>query len=797
MRLSLLALGFTFAAAASAAPLTLEQIMADPDWIGSPVEGAYWALDGKAIHYQLKRDGSLLRDDYTLDPATGTSRATADAELARLDASAPVFDRERRRALFVRNGDVFLRELGTGALRQLSRSEAMESSPMFSADGRAALFLSNADWTRYDFATQVLSPAVVLKAEKDPAATPDKDELRETQLRLFDTLRKEKAQREAQRERDLALRAIDATRAPVPVYLGDEVRLAGSSLSPDGRYLLAVTEPKSAEAGRGGKMPKYVTESGYEEVEEVRVRVGHNPPSGHRLWLVDVATRQVTELATDPLPGVAKDPLAELRKAAKLDPITGARALRVDQMQWTRDGAQVAVQLRAVDNKDRWLATVDFGKKALAPQHRLSDAAWINWNFNEFGWLHDDRTLWLLSEESGYSQLYTLVPGKKTQALTTGAWEVSAPVLSADGARFYFLCNRAWPGDYEVCAKDLAAGEGRSGHSASRGTDPSMDGVRELTALDGVESFVESPDGKQLLISHSRSHLPMQLALVSSAGGEARPLTDTRKPGFKAMRWQEPVFVQVPSSHVKAPLWSKFYAPAAREAGKTYPIVLFVHGAGYTQNTHARYPYYFREQMFHQLLAEQGYLVLDIDYRASEGYGRDWRTAIYRQMGHPELEDLIDGVNWLVQEHQGDASNVGVYGGSYGGFMSLMALFRAPETFHAGAALRPVTDWTQYNHEYTANILNTPALDPEAHRKSSPIEYAAGLQGHLLIAHGMLDDNVFYQDSVRLAQRLIELKKQNWELASYPLERHGFVHADAWLDEYRRIHALFERVLKD
>jgi dipeptidyl aminopeptidase/acylaminoacyl peptidase len=129
--------------------------------------------------------------------------------------------------------------------------------------------------------------------------------------------------------------------------------------------------------------------------------------------------------------------------------------------------------------------------------------------------------------------------------------------------------------------------------------------------------------------------------------------------------------------------------------------------------------------------------------------------------------------------------------------MSLMALFRAPDVFHAGAALRPVTDWTQYNHEYTSNILNTPELDPEAHRKSSPIEHAAGLQGHLLIAHGMLDDNVFYQDSVRLAQRLIELKKEHWELASYPLERHSFVHSDAWLDEYRRVFALFERVLKD
>ncbi len=129
--------------------------------------------------------------------------------------------------------------------------------------------------------------------------------------------------------------------------------------------------------------------------------------------------------------------------------------------------------------------------------------------------------------------------------------------------------------------------------------------------------------------------------------------------------------------------------------------------------------------------------------------------------------------------------------------MTLMALFREPGRFHAGAALRPVTDWRHYNHGYTANILNTPQLDPDAHRISSPIEYAENLKGHLLIAHGMLDDNVFYQDAVMLAQRLIELKKENWELASYPLERHGYVHPESWLDQYRRILKLFERNLLD
>ena len=128
--------------------------------------------------------------------------------------------------------------------------------------------------------------------------------------------------------------------------------------------------------------------------------------------------------------------------------------------------------------------------------------------------------------------------------------------------------------------------------------------------------------------------------------------------------------------------------------------------------------------------------------------------------------------------------------------MTLTALFQAPGVFKAGAALRPVSDWMQYNHGYTANILNDPELDPEAYRRSSPIEFATGLQDHLLIAHGMIDDNVFFRDSVLLTQRLIELHKDHWSIAPYPLERHGFVHPDSWLDEYRRIHALFEANLK-
>lgn len=125
-----------------------------------------------------------------------------------------------------------------------------------------------------------------------------------------------------------------------------------------------------------------------------------------------------------------------------------------------------------------------------------------------------------------------------------------------------------------------------------------------------------------------------------------------------------------------------------------------------------------------------------------------------------------------------------------------MALLTEPGQFKCGAALRSVTDWAHYNLEYTSNILNFPETDPEAYRRSSPIYFAENLQDQLLMLHGMVDDNVQFQDIVRLSQRFIELGKDNWELAVFPVEAHGFKESYSWLDEYRRILKLFEENLK-
>jgi dipeptidyl aminopeptidase/acylaminoacyl peptidase len=243
------------------------------------------------------------------------------------------------------------------------------------------------------------------------------------------------------------------------------------------------------------------------------------------------------------------------------------------------------------------------------------------------------------------------------------------------------------------------------------------------------------------------------------------------------------------------PVPARIYRPADVGATPNGAAVIFVHGAGYLHNVHHYWSSYSREYMFNHYLAAKGYVVLDIDYRGSAGYGRDWRTAIYRWMGGRDLQDQVDGSKYLTKQFGIDPERIGMYGGSYGGFMTLMALFTEPKYFGSGAALRSVTDWAHYNHQYTGQILNLPQTDTIAYRRSSPIFLAEGLEDPLLMLHGMVDTNVNFQDIVRLTERLIELGKTNWSLAPYPVEDHGFVRPTSWTDEYSRIFQHFEATI--
>jgi dipeptidyl aminopeptidase/acylaminoacyl peptidase len=369
----------------------------------------------------------------------------------------------------------------------------------------------------------------------------------------------------------------------------------------------------------------------------------------------------------------------------------------------------------------------------------------------------------------------------KPKQLTSGKWEITGAELSRDASRFYITSTEAHPGERQLYSLSLDGGA-----------------RTRITTMTGSNESEISPDDGMLGIVYSYSNKPPEVYLMpNQPGAQASRVTTTPTAEWRSFKWIDPKIITYKARDgvdVYARLFTPEMIGARRDLAR--PGVVFVHGAGYAQNAHKYWASYFREYMFHNLLASRGYVVLDVDYRASSGYGRDWRTAIYRHMGGKDLEDIVDGAKYLASQEKVDPKRIGVYGGSYGGFITLMAMFTTPDVFAAGAALRPVTDWAHYNHGYTSNILNLPQKDAEAYRKSSPIYFVEGLKGALLICHGMVDTNVLFQDSVRLVQRLVELGKENWEFAPYPVENHGFTEETSWADEYRRILKLFEDNLR-
>jgi dipeptidyl aminopeptidase/acylaminoacyl peptidase len=782
-------------AAAQPRELTLEKIMADPDWLGRQPERPYWGDASDFVYYDRKEEGSEERRRYRISVDGGEPQQIEIEDLGRVDYGDGVWNPSRTRKAYSRDGDLFVKDLTTGTLRQLTRTEGRETEPRF---------LANDDWLSFyrgdevyvrDLSTGLESQPAILRFEKDPDAEKDPDFLRDEQDRLIDYVREREEKSAQQRERDRQARAVDPTLTSYPYYLDEDSELEAASLSPSGDHLLLLLRPKERDEGKRDQMPNYVTEDGFVKADEVRVLVGTPKPVSPTIVLLDLKTRERKDVSLDALPGVKDDPLASIRKKKEEEEETEepeepeARPLRVgtsgfganprDGILWSDDGETLVLHLFSRDNKDRWIASVNLESGELHSLHRDSDEAWINWDLNEVAFLKGSHDLYFTSEASGYSQLYLLsFPSGETKRATQGDFTVSDVIESPDGKYLYFRANAEHPGIYEVHRYELASGRTES-----------------ITRLGGQNDYRLSPDGKRLLLLHSETTKPPEIYVAEARpGADARRLTTTISPEFEAMGWIVPEIVPVPSTHHDRPIYSRVYTPKEPPKGSR-PAVVFVHGAGYLQNAHEGWSSYFREFMFHSLLTERGYVVLDMDYRASAGYGRDWRTAIYRQMGTPELQDLEDGVRWLVANRNVDPKRVGVYGGSYGGFLTLMSLFKKPELFACGAALRPVTDWAHYNDPYTSRILNTPEVDPEAYERSSPIEFASGLEKPLLIAHGVVDDNVFFKDSVRLVQRLIELKKEDWQIAIYPVEPHGFREPSSWLDEYRRILKLFESTL--
>ncbi|MDN3377939.1 MULTISPECIES: prolyl oligopeptidase family serine peptidase [unclassified Pseudoalteromonas] len=776
--------------------ITLEQAMAHPDWLGRQAERAFWAADSSTIVYAQKQQGNELRDLYVQGVNSQSANKVALNKLHTLGASNAVYSANRLLQAYVYEGNIFIKNIKINEITQITHDSAKQSNPQFLTDGNLAFRQGNTFY-KVNLTTGLQTELANLHLNDAPKGIIEPQTyIAKEQHKLIDYIaltHKNKLDKQTRKEQ---LKSQNASIANAQFYLGKGNKISDVQLSPSGKALIAVVTDNRSWREDSDIMPNYITDDAGVKAEKVRRRVADAKPQTSKVIYIDLEENTQKTLAFDTLPGFDEDVLATVKKEnyaregktyeSKKEP----RAINLimdwgwsqSAIVWNHDGSQVALMLEAWDNKDRWIASVDFENNTLVSQHRLHDDAWVNYTYNDFGWLNNSDTLYYLSEESGYSHIYKKPLNGKATQLTKGQFVVSNLTLSDDNSAIYYKANVEHPGLYEIYR-----------------VDPQTAQSEQITNLDGMTDYQLSPDQTKLLLTHSKIMAPPELYVADAkANASAKQLTNMVSSEFLAKQLIAPKIVAVPSSHTDQPIYAKVYYPAdyvEGESGNERKAVIFNHGAGYLQNSHMGWSGYFREFMFHSLLASEGYVVMDMDYRASKGYGRDWRTAIYRQMGTPETQDLMDGVSWMAENANVDTGAVGTYGGSYGGFMTFMALFTQPDLFQSGAALRPVTDWAHYNAPYTSNILNHPDVDPIAYEKSSPIYYAEGLKNHLLINAPMVDNNVFFQDSVRLVQRLIELEKENFETAIFPVEPHGFVQPSSWLDEYRRIYKLFKETL--
>jgi dipeptidyl aminopeptidase/acylaminoacyl peptidase len=789
------------------AQLTVEKIMRDPKWIGTSPNNVFWSQDSKTVFFGWNPTQQISDSVYqftigTKDPSSSNYLETQKAAAI----NNGIYNSTYTELTYVYRGDIFLLDLKSNKTIRVTQTEDFESNPKFANNNEWLVYNKNQNlyaWNKKAGTTQqltnirtggentgILAPVVGVRAvggtqraeanagRATAGVTAGQDQwLQQNNLALSEILRERKQKKEA---RDAFIKTNKDADTIKLINVGDK-QVQALQISPDARFISyrLYTAPLPS---KNTIVPDYMAETGYTTDLPGRTKVG-NALGKFETWIYDKQRDTVYAISMDSIPGITDVPDYTKDYPQKFaNKKSTSRSVSINGPIWNDAGTAAIVDIRSQDNKDRWIMRVNPENGKLSLIDRQRDEAWVGGpgvsGFGaNIGWINENQ-FYYQSEATGYSHLYIYDTKTETKkAITSGKYEVQNVVLSKNKQNFYLLTNEVHPGKqnwYRI----------------------KTDGTKkeQITNKDGLYEVSISPDEKWIAYRYSYINKPWELFIQENNAGK-QPVQVTNKAmsdSFKAYNWRDTKIFTILSRDGKE-IYSRIYEPKPGTDNKA--AVIFVHGAGYLQNVHYGWSSYFREQMFNNLLADKGYTVIDIDYRASSGYGRDWRTGIYRFMGGKDLDDEVDAAKWLVENKGIDKNRIGMYGGSYGGFMTLMALFTQPDVFKAGAALRPVTDWAHYNHGYTSNILNEPVNDSIAYAKSSPINFAAGLKNHLLICHGMVDLNVNFQDAVRLSQRLIELGKDNWELAAYPVEDHGFVEPSSWTDEYKRILKLFDTYL--
>lgn len=757
--------------------MTIDNIMRGADLVGTEPSGTAWSGDGSKLYFRWKKPTEKQAEWYVITKSSATPLKTTAEEMQKLPAlpaggprmggfggfgGSFVFSKDRKKALTGQGGDIGLLDLTTGKTVSLIATDARKSNINFAFGEKKIYFTSEDNLYLFSLEDRGLRQMTSFARRTPPASVSRPDELAkwygDQQLDLFQQFKQNLDRTGGGGGGQRGMGEFGAAAGPSrrrPYLLNDNQAVSQLELSPDEKYALFVlSEPNPEE--KSTVVPNYVTRSGFTEDINGRTKAGY-PSRISKAGIVDTASGEVKWV----------------------DYGQGGRTVLPGGTFWSPDGKVCLMTARADDRKDHWLLKLDLAAGKAAVLEQIHDDAWVgDLGLTNIFWWPDSLNVSYISEKDGFAHLYKAsIDGKDKIQLTKGKFEVKSAHLSRDGKIIYLTSSEEHPGETHFYAMSAAGGP-----------------RTKITGLVGQNQVFLSPDETTLAIMSSAATKPPELYVQpNKPGAPAKPITISTTAEFRSYPWVEPEVISF-KARDGADVYARLFNP--KNPHPSRPAVIFIHGAGYLQNAHKGWSTYFHEYMFHNFLLDNGYLVFDVDYRGSSGYGRDCRTGIYRNMGGKDLDDIVDAAQVLVKSRGVDPNRIGTYGGSYGGFLTLMAMFKTPGVFKAGAALRPVTDWAAYSAGYTVDILNLPQKDTEAYKRSSPIYYAEGLKGALLICHGVVDTNVHFQDTVRLVQRLIELGKENWDVAFYPVENHSFVNATSWTDEYKRIFKLFEQNLK-
>jgi dipeptidyl-peptidase-4 len=428
------------------------------------------------------------------------------------------------------------------------------------------------------------------------------------------------------------------------------------------------------------------------------------------------------------------------------------------RVNWAPDGS---LWVQTQDRAQRTLDLLRLDPRTGRAQRvlRETSATWVNLHVAlrfvaKCAAAPDGGFLWA-SERDGFQHLYLFdLAGRLLRQLTSGPWMVDA-VAGLDAKRGVVWCTGTKDGAterhlYEV---PLAGGE-----------------PRRITREPGMHDVVlDAPNGRFIDVHSATDRAPRVDLRALADGALVRTLRDgAADPRIASLGLQAPELVTLPSRD-GATLHAAIYRPGPEHGPGPWPVVVSVYGGPHVQRVMNSWE--LTAGMRAQYYRDLGFLVFVLDNRGSARRGVAFESAIHRNMGDVEVRDQEDGVRWLVQRGLADPARVGIYGWSYGGYMSAMCLARAPETFRCACAGAPVTHWDGYDTHYTERYMGTPQDNPDGYRVSSVMHHVPSQRGRLLLVHGMLDENVHFRHTARLVNALNRARKP-YELLMYPDERH-------------------------